>query len=184
MRLFVAVNFPESIKSAILNIQEDLKRSLCDVKWVNSGKFHLTLKFLGETSEDLLENVKQELEKSVKRQGSFEISLKGCGMFPDIHGPKVVWLGIGKGSEELKEIAGRIEAAMEPLGFRKEKRGFKPHLTLGRVRSLQNKTALIKKVIANEKKDAGSIIVEKIDLMQSILHPQGPEYICLKSVLI
>ena len=70
------------------------------------------------------------------------------------------------------------------LGYPKEKREFSAHLTSGRFRSQRNKTDIIKRIISKEKTDLGDFEVKSIDLMQSFLHPTGPEYQCLKSISI
>ncbi|MBN1621091.1 MAG: RNA 2',3'-cyclic phosphodiesterase [Endomicrobiales bacterium] len=184
MRLFIALNIPDDLKNKIADVQNNLKRSLSDVKWVGQRNFHLTLKFLGETPEEKVNDIISSLTNAVSNYGKFQVAFCGTGVFPDIHRPRVVWIGIREGKEKLEALADKIEEEMFLLDFPKEKRKFSAHLTLGRVKSQKNKYSLIKKVIANEKTEAGSHDVLSIDLMQSILHPQGPEYICLKSVYI
>lgn len=184
MRLFIAVNIPDEIKQKISLVQDDLRRALSDIKWVSSDRFHLTLKFLGEVDPKNADSIISGLKEAASGFGQFNMSFMGTGVFPDIHRPRVVWVGIKEGREKLKLLAEKIADAMHLLDFPKEKRGFSAHLTLGRLRSQKNKSSIIKKVIANEKVEAGSCAVKSVDLMQSFLHPTGPEYKCLESVSI
>ncbi|MCB4792847.1 MAG: RNA 2',3'-cyclic phosphodiesterase [Elusimicrobia bacterium] len=186
MRLFIALNIPEKLKEDILFLQSKFKKALADVKWVNKDKFHLTLKFLGETQQDALEDILGCISASIAGLKPFRAAFSGTGVFPNIHRPRVVWVGVNEGKEKLDLIAKELEENLEVLGYPKEKRVFTSHLTLGRFKSEKNKAGLIKLVTENEKAKAeiGSFEVKSIDLMQSILHPEGPEYKCIKSICI
>jgi len=151
------------------------------VKWVGSERFHVTLKFLGEVPESMLPQVYEALSKSVAGSKPFNVSIEGAGAFPDINRPRVIWAGIGSGKQELAAIASKLDENFEPLGFAVEKRPFSPHLTLGRVRSLKNVSALSKIIAPLERTQIGSFSAASVDLMQSILRPEGPQYLCLRS---
>jgi len=181
MRLFVAVNIPEDIKEKISDMQSRLKKALCDVNWAVADKFHLTLKFLGEVEEEVLPSASECIAKSVSGFGKFRITFSGAGAFPCNEKPKVVWAGINEGKKELERLAANIENGLEKLGYKKENRSYSAHLTLGRVRSFQNISALSKKIITLEGFESGGFTVESADLMQSLLRPEGPEYKCLRS---
>lgn len=184
MRLFVAVNIPDEIRESLFAFQNELKMSLADVKWIDKNQFHLTLKFLGDTEENSIENIVNGVSKAVLKLKPFKLSFLKIGVFPDIKRPKVIWAGVGEGKDELRKIAQDIEHNLDALGFQKEKREFSAHLTLGRFRSLKNKEALISKILRKDKIPLGSFEVKSIELIQSILHPCGPEYKCLKSIFI
>lgn len=181
MRLFIAVNIQDEVKEKITGLQARLKRALCDVKWVAGGRFHLTLKFLGEVPEERLPEIYAALSESLLGFQAFKVSVKGAGAFPDIARPKVVWAGITDGALELCALAARLDKNFEKLGFAREKRLFSPHLTLGRVRSVKNISALAKKITALQDVQAGCFTAAGVDLMQSILRPEGPQYLCLRS---
>jgi len=184
MRLFVAVNIPDGPKENILEIQDRLKSALSDVKWVSGDKLHLTLKFLGEVPENEVAGLCPALERSLAGHKAFRVFVSGTGAFPDNSHPRVVWAGITEGSDELVKLAGALDHNLEGLGYKKEKRSFSPHLTLGRVRSSNNISALVKKIIALENEPAGGFEVSSLDLMSSVLDPKGSQYKCLKSISI
>src|SRR5690242_19950978 len=137
MRAFLAIDLPEEIK-AELRRQQAAIRAACagtsrdrEIGWTRPEGVHLTLKFLGETDQ-----VNQVIE-AVGALGPFEkfsVEVKGFGFFPDARRPRVLWTGL-EAPDGLKELAGRVERAVEKLGFAPERRGFTPHLTLARFRS-------------------------------------------------
>ncbi|MHB9154722.1 MAG: RNA 2',3'-cyclic phosphodiesterase [Endomicrobiales bacterium] len=182
MRIFIAVNLPEDVKEQIERVQETLKKTLVDVRWVKKEKFHLTLKFLGEVPEEKAAEVVATLSRASRPRQPFTVALKGLGAFPGLRRPRVVWAGIQEGQSELKAVARDIENELEPLGFQKEKREFSGHLTLGRVRSPQNLSALVKKIASLETVEMGSFSARSIEVMISAPGSGGSTYQCLKSI--
>lgn len=180
MRLFIAVNLEEELKKKIVPFQEELKKTGADVKWVAVENLHLTLKFLGEVTEEKIYSIEQVVVPILKNFSSFEMRLSGFGVFPNFNYPRVIWLGIEESSEKLKMLSEKIEDSLVPLGFDKENRPFTAHLTLGRMRSLKNKQELIKKIVEKKDQEIGIQKVEKIYLMQSFLKPTGPIYTPVK----
>ncbi|OGS47066.1 MAG: 2'-5' RNA ligase [Elusimicrobia bacterium RIFOXYD2_FULL_34_15] len=175
MRLFVAVNISEDSKEKIFNIQTEFKRSSADVKWVEKENLHLTLKFLGEVAEDKLDSVKERIKQSFSGIKRFEICFEYTGAFPTEKFPKVLWIGISKGTVELKDISQKLENSLEELGFEKEKREFSAHLTIGRFRSNFGKEKLFDRI---KKKQIEKITenIKSVFLMKSTLTPKGPIY--------
>jgi len=180
MRLFIAVNLEEELKKKIIPFQEELKKTGADVKWVEVKNLHLTLKFLGEVNEEKVSSIEQVVAPILKDFPSFEMRLSGFGVFPNLNYPRVIWLGIKEGGEQLKILSEKIENSLISLGFPKEDRPFTAHLTLGRVRSAKNKQELIKKIEEKKNEEIGTQKVEKIYLMQSFLKPTGPIYTPVK----
>jgi 2'-5' RNA ligase len=181
MRLFVAVNIPEAVRDKVAEMQSELKKAPCDVKWVDPDKFHLTLKFIGEVEDKDILSISESVACSVSGFGKFKVKVSGSGAFPRNEKPKVIWVGISEGKTELERLASNIGSGLEKLGYKKEERPFSAHLTLGRVRSFKNIAALSEKLAALENADAGSFTVESVDLMQSLLCAEGPEYIVLRN---
>ncbi|MCK4444757.1 MAG: RNA 2',3'-cyclic phosphodiesterase, partial [Thermoplasmata archaeon] len=136
---------------------------------------HLTLKFLGDTSDDLVPEITRVMESSIEGMEPFEILFKGTGAFPNLNRMKVVWIGV-KNIGSMRSIADHLNAELIRYGFKREKRKFSPHLTVGRVKGGRNKHKLAE-VIANwEDEDFGSMEVNRIHLKKSVLSPQGPTY--------
>ena len=176
MRAFIAIELSEEIKKTLFQVQSHLRYSGADVKWVSEENTHLTLKFLGELSEDKIEKVTSILDNIAKNFKTFEISLKDIGAFPKIEFPKVIWVGLDKGAKESAELAARINEALSKIGFAEETRPFAAHLTIGRVRSAKNKLALKEKLLSYNLPPAAYNPISSITLFKSTLTPQGPVY--------
>jgi 2'-5' RNA ligase len=175
MRLFVAVNLPEEIKTRLGAVQDQLRAAQADVSWVRPGNVHLTLKFLGETEEGRLERIQAALGGTARGHAPFAFALTGLGSFGG-RAPRVVWVGVEQGAEPLTRLAEGVEAAMAALGFPREKRGFAAHLTLGRVRSPRNAERLLAALGEWRRELFGSVQVGHVDLMESQLDPRGSIY--------
>ena len=133
MRIFVAVFPPPEIRSTLVDAARRIPVT-GEVRWLRPKNVHLTLKFLGEVSEDDVGRIAGALEPVRDRHEPFEVEPFGFGAFPSARRARIVWAGIGKGSDRLRALAGDMEASLEPLGFEREDRAYVPHLTLGRAR--------------------------------------------------
>ena len=176
LRTFIAVEIDPSHKQKLTHLISALKSSNSDVKWVNETQIHLTLKFLGNIEESKVHEISDTLKSIANNAKEFTITLSNIGTFPNAKRPRVIWVGIDKGKTELKLLASQIETELEKLGFPKENRDFKSHLTLGRVRSpknLQNLTKLLSEVSFQSE---SGIKINKLILFQSTLTPKGAIY--------
>jgi 2'-5' RNA ligase len=184
MRLFIAINLPEEIQKAAVAAQSELKPAGADVRWTSAGHFHFTLKFLGDISPDRVEPALNAMEKALRGFGAFDLVLKGLGVFPDMKKPKVVWMGANDITQACTRLSAVLDDAFEPLGYGRETRPFAAHLTLGRVRSRLHEAALVELINKNQDAAAGTLHVETVELMRSVSTETGPEYTCLKSVVL
>lgn len=182
MRTFIAVGISSEVRERIAQIQVEFKRGDPDVKWVEPKNLHITLKFLGEVSEDKLSGVIEKTRLAVSGISNFKAHLSGLGSFPNPRSPRVVWVGVIEGKEEMKNLSERIEENLSYLGFAKEKREFSAHLTIGRVRSPRGKGKLVKKIEELEKCDLGEFSVDKVLVMESQLSSKGPTYRVVEEV--
>jgi len=176
MRVFIAIELSPEIKDSLSTIQSHLKYSGVDVKWVTTDNIHLTLKFLGDITEETCEKIISVLNGIGKSTRPFEIGIKDIGVFPNINYPRVIWVGLGKGAAESKALAQDIADGILKLGFQKEPRPFAPHLTIGRVRSPKNKEALKEKVSTAQIPVTRPCLASSIALFQSTLSSKGPVY--------
>ncbi|KPK97044.1 MAG: hypothetical protein AMJ95_11240 [Omnitrophica WOR_2 bacterium SM23_72] len=181
MRTFIAIELPEEIKESLARLQDRLKQSQADVKWVKPQNIHLTLKFLGEINEEQLEKITRALEQVCLNRRCFQMCLSTVGAFPKVNFPRVIWVGVEKGASETSEIATDLEEKVSMVEVPKEKRPFSSHITIGRVRSNFNKDKLV-----NDLKTIGSLegkefAVTKLTLFKSTLTPTGPVYEALKT---
>jgi 2'-5' RNA ligase len=145
---------------------------------------HLTVKFLGEISNDQVEKILLCVTRITQSLPGFELKIQSLGCFPHLNRPRVVWLGTQIEGNTLEELVDHIEVSMEELGFEKEKRGFKAHLTLGRVKkklSADEQRTLEDHILSKSQELIGRFEVAEIHLMQSVLRPSGAEYNSLGS---
>ena len=181
LRIFIAVEVqPATTREQIYKILLALRETHADVKWVEKENLHITLKFLGETPEEKLPEIKKMLENLLADKKKFNISLGRIGAFPDTAHPRVIWLGVSEGSRNVGEIAKGIDAQLHAMGFCEEKRAFSSHITLGRVRGskhLKNLTDKIEALNHSTDETAGRFVVNHISIMESKLSPRGPEYV-------
>lgn len=184
MRVFVALELPSAIKEAAVTIQRELMTSKAAIGWVRAEGMHLTLKFLGEVSPSQLPRIEEALRSAVEGTGPLKISVRGIGVFPNSKNPRVVWLGILPDDDRLLQLQKRIDRALEMTGFPPEERGFRPHLTLGRIKSSCGLDELMKAVTAQDQFLAGDCMLEELHLIQSELRKEGAVYTKLWSVAL
>ncbi len=178
-RAFIAVDI-EPEQGLVTQLRE-LASSRADLKVVKPGLMHVTLKFLGDTEESLVDEIAQRMADSAKGVSPFRIRLTGMGAFPSMSNIRVVWVGI-KDGDQLGEMARRLDASFGDMGFGREKKGFVPHLTLARARSGQNMGIVQEMLKRNAATDFGSYPVDKILLKKSVLSPQGPAYSVVREI--
>jgi 2'-5' RNA ligase len=181
MRAFIAIEISEEIRNSLGRIQGRLRYAGADVKWVDEKNIHLTLKFLGEISEEKRKKVESAIDAVAGRTKPFGISVKDTGAFPKMEYPRVIWAGLDNGADEARALAEDIDGELSGIGFQKETRPFAAHLTIGRVRSPKNLRQLAEKLAGCQKAEAGSQTVGSIALFQSTLTPSGSIYTKLHS---
>jgi 2'-5' RNA ligase len=133
VRTFVAIFPPQRVRQALFRAAYDLPAGK-DFRLISPEKLHVTLKFLGDVVEDTLGQVKQALEPLSERHEPFEVGTSGFGAFPSERKARILWAGVGEGSESLRAVAQSVEDLLQPAGFAREQRPYVPHLTLGRAR--------------------------------------------------
>jgi 2'-5' RNA ligase len=181
LRVFVAVDFPDGeAKRKVMEVQEALCETGADLKPVEPGNLHITLRFLGEVERGLVERIKMELSEI--RFQPFNVLFEGVGVFPDLRRINVVWIGIVEGNTELVDLYGKINRALGRCGLPPERRGFSPHLTVARVRSGRNIERLSRRVVELGGLRIGGFEVDSFRLKKSTLTPSGPIYSTLLEV--
>jgi|SRR5579862_1212747 2'-5' RNA ligase len=174
MRLFVAMNIPEDVRSAIGALVATLRPACRNARWVRIESLHVTLKFIGETSPEKTDAIRTALA-SIPFRAPIPITFRGLGFFPDERRPHVLWAGIKAGAE-LAALAGAVETAVEPLGIPHEAREFSPHLTLARLQTPRVLESFQDAVKNAGRLSFGRATVEEFHLYQSVLKPGGAEY--------
>ena len=177
MRTFLAIELPEEIRKEIANIQDHLKKNIHGViTWVRPERIHLTLKFFGNISGDDVVNISRVVENSVAGVRPFSLSVKAVGVFPDVMRPRVVWLGINGDVVPLLRLQKVMDQGFEDYGFKREERPFRPHLTLGRIKSPKGMIGLAAAVEKGGDFVAGEFKAERLTLFGSDLTAGGAIY--------
>jgi RNA 2',3'-cyclic 3'-phosphodiesterase len=175
MRTFIAIEIPSEIKSALAALQTDLRRAGADVSWTKLENMHLTLNFLGEVDEGRIGEVEKACVSSAAEIQPFTLSLNGTGVFPNARQPRVLWAGLGGEIEKAVEMRRLLEERLALIGFEPEAKDYRPHLTIGRVKS-NRKTRELLALADGHRLPALSFVVTEIVLMKSDLRPEGAEY--------
>jgi len=178
MRTFIAIEIPEPIKAELAKLQTELRRTGAEVGWTNADNIHLTLRFLGEIEEGQLDGVKQLCIETTIGVQPFTLRLEATGYFPNFRQPRVLWVAIGGEIEVAAQLQNRLEAGLIALGFDREDKPFKPHLTIGRVKSGKNVKQLVAKADMYPLPEL-SFEVDELVLFKSELHPAGACYTVL-----
>lgn len=181
VRSFVAVDLDEpTIREKITNVQHGLEETKAQLKLVDPGILHLTLRFLGEIPQATVDRIKEAMDEVLF--SPFELEFSGMGVFPNPNRINVVWIGMKKGLEELKQIFQQLEPKIRQLGISPDNKGFSPHLTVARVRSAANRAALAEYVSSMRDAEFGKMPVNVVRLKKSTLTPKGPIYTTIHEV--
>ncbi len=188
VRAFIAIELPNSVKSTLSQLQDNLKQSgYAPVKWVDPHSIHLTLKFLGNIAAGTIPEVTKAISEAARGIAPLRLELGEPGVFPNLRAPRVVWVGLGGEIATLSVIQENIESALIPFGFPPERRAFSPHLTLGRVRercSAEERRRLGETVASLKVDTRLSFTVDSLSLMRSRLTREGAFYSRLASVAL
>jgi 2'-5' RNA ligase len=182
IRSFLAIELPPTIAKGIERVQQDLKQSRADVKWVEPSRIHLTLKFFGNIDEEACDEIMDAVGEAASEVKPFGLAVKGLGAFPNMRNPRVIWVAVEDGGGMLNPLQGAVEERLQARGYPREERRFKPHLTLGRVRSGRGKPELLERMENRFEADLGEFRVERLVLFKSDLRPTGPIYTELRAL--
>lgn len=181
IRTFIAIELSDKVCKKIQGIQSELKPLIkARVSWSKLENIHLTLKFLGDVSLDKVDSVKEELQKVSRKHSPFKMSIGGIGTFPNFRRPRVIWIGVNRGSKQVIQLAESVEKAMTKLGFSEERHSFTPHLTLGRIKQRVNLEDIETKLEKYDKPNIPIVQVDRLGLIKSELRPKGAVYTTLQ----
>jgi len=173
LRTFVAVEIDEAVRRAAAEMVDELRSAAADVTWVAPHNMHLTVKFLGDVAAEKIPQVCHSVAQAVAEVQPFALQLCGVGAFPNAARPRTVWLGTEAGRQELAVVAERIEEALKKLGFAREGRAFRGHLTLGRVRRPSPALAALANLLKQHAEfEAGIAAIDGVAVFSSQLGPK------------
>lgn len=177
VRTFVAVEINKGVRDRATKLIAALAHTTADVTWVESQNLHFTLKFLGNVHEREIPEVCDAVADAVAGLNPFELEVCGAGAFPNAARPRTIWLGTAEGTEAMRVLHGRVEAALAELGYREEHRRFTPHLTIGRVRGTGPEIAELGAMLEPHRELlVGRITVGHVTTFASTLTREGPQY--------
>ncbi|AFK17866.1 RNA 2',3'-cyclic phosphodiesterase [Haloferax mediterranei ATCC 33500] len=176
MRLFLAIDLPSSLSEDVAAVQE-LLSDADSLQFTDPEQAHVTLKFLGETSPDRLDEVEDAVEDALDAAAvdPFDASVGGLGVFPSLDYIRVIWTGVTDGADEMTRLHEALERETTALGFDAEDHEFSPHITLARMNDARWK-AHVRRVVEQEAPTIGTFRVREVRLKKSELGPNGPEY--------
>ncbi|MCC6380902.1 MAG: RNA 2',3'-cyclic phosphodiesterase [Dehalococcoidia bacterium] len=179
VRLFVACEVPDDVKDAIGDVIMTLRgRSGSAVRWIRPEGVHVTLKFLGEVPVKQLPAIKLAIQEAVVGHSPFDLEFSSIGTFGGREGLRIMWVGIAGDVLRLEALVRAVNAALAVVGFEPERRPFRPHLTLGRVRDEipTRQRAEIEVAVGKMDVPPSGWRTTHVSLMRSRLTPQGAAY--------
>lgn len=176
LRAFVAIELPENIQDAIRELQRSFAFHRLDIRWVKPVNLHLTVKFLGNVHASDIETFGRVLSGTAANHPVFDLRPQGVGIFPNIRRPRIIWTGIAGQTTVLRSVWKSVENALVPLGFTAEKRPYRGHLTIGRVKTHMDQGRLVNALRAHQDFASESFSVKRLVMFKSELGPSGPVY--------
>ncbi len=175
VRTFICLQLPEFARDRLASTQARLRESGAQVSWVKPHNIHLTLKFLGSVPAERLREVVRAVQRAAVPAQPIPLELTVLGCFPNRRAPRVVWAGLNRIPEQLRNLQQRVERELVATGFPAESRPFSPHFTLGRVRSGRNVRKLVAAMQA-ERLEPLRFEAAEVVVMASRLHASGALY--------
>ncbi|HET7393063.1 MAG TPA: RNA 2',3'-cyclic phosphodiesterase [Candidatus Binatia bacterium] len=181
IRAFIGVQIASEVRARISQAIAQLAAEISGIRWVREENFHFTLKFLGLVEEPQIEPIGNALAQAIHPFRRFTISAKCLGVFPDIKRARILWVGLE--GNDMAALAKSVESVLEPVGFPRENRIFRPHLTVGRWRHPMESQQELGGTFKRWKNvEFGESAVDEVVLFQSVLKPDGAVYRPLKAV--
>lgn len=185
IRAFVALSLTPDTRRRLVGAQDQLGDEQRRIKWVSYENLHLTMKFLGEVSPEVLKSVSDAVRTAATLSPVASFTVRGLGVFPPRGTPRVIWAGVEERIPTLLDLQEKLEDGLGALGIAREKKRFSPHVTLGRVRSKPpldkgRAAGWIARVEAFLERNADSVfgeeVIREIAVIRSHLGPKGPRY--------
>jgi 2'-5' RNA ligase len=180
VRTFLGLDPGKPIRDRLVSLQENLARAGVEVKWVEPDNLHVTLLFLGEVGMEDVPKVCAAVAEGASQEEAFAMTVEGTGCFPNPRRPRVLWVGVGQGMQEVCNLHDRLEGPLLDLGcYRREERSYTPHITLGRVKSDRPTDGLTAALAKYAAWKGGQTQVREVLVLSSELTSHGPVYTVL-----
>jgi RNA 2',3'-cyclic 3'-phosphodiesterase len=185
-RLFVAIPIPAPVRDAVTALVDGVRKAgdpaIRDVRWVRLDGLHLTVRFLGPTEEEHVADVAAAVDQTARRVAPFDVVIAGGGAFPSVARPRALWLGVAEGVNELAATAAALDDALAEVGWPRDERPYRAHLTLARSDGVRSGPAVARRLI-----DAAAAVrepfrAESLVLFESISGGGPARYVPLHEV--
>ena len=179
-RLFAAIKVhpSEAFLARYFTLQKNLKKE--KIKWVDPGNIHITLKFFGETPDHHIPDISVALKQAAQEITPFEYNINNTGIFGSSYNPRLIWFGIDP-QEGIIQLSESILSTLEQIGIEKDRQNFVPHLTIARIKMLEDKQFFQKVIDKNRECFIQKEEVNEFYLLESQLSPKGPKYSIIDS---
>ena len=181
LRLFIAIDLPLEIEEKLKLLLENISSLFTGIKWVSAKQLHITLVFLGEQKESLLKNFTGIIEEIAVEKNCFEIELGKIEAFPNLQNPKVLFIPVVLGKEQIGSLVRILAERFVQMGIKLENREYHAHLTLGRVKKGNAVNEAVESLKNSLPEKLGTIKVNRIILYQSLFEKTEVHYKKLES---
>ena len=175
-RFFIAFHLPSGITRYLMQVGQQLRRELPPrvVRWVRPKNMHLTLRFMGDTKTDLIRPISDQLTQIAARSAPATLQLSELGYFPNANRPNVMWAGVSGDTAQLATMRIEIDQMLDQFGFKRDRFGFTPHLTLCYFKKGVSKRP--KQLPAKLALKQHAFTLNSFSLVRSERLPDGPRY--------
>jgi RNA 2',3'-cyclic 3'-phosphodiesterase len=179
-RIFIAIDISDETRRQVSHYITDLRAAFPNVRagWDKPEKLHLTVKFLGDLNEIQLDNLIEAVNATVKQISEFGIGISKTGVFPSKKNARILWLGIEDENGSMQKLNEILETECERKGFAREKRNFKAHLTIARLREPHKSKALVERHLQNDF-ESDEFEVAELVVYESLLQKSGSVYLII-----
>ena len=184
IRTFIALELPPAVFSLLHKVQQDLKRINIRARWVRPENIHITLNFLVDINPGDIDKIGVAMTAAAIEFPSVTLTVRGIGVFPGIKRPRVIWVGLGGDIRSLLSLQSRLEQELAGAGFPKDKRAFKAHLTLGRIKQSAGPAVNRQMISEYATLSSDEFSCNQVILFKSDLKPSGAVYSKLKQTRI
>lgn len=199
IRAFLAVELTDDLRRSVALVQQEVRRRIegagrrgSRITWVKPAALHLTIKFLGDTGEEMVEPLREALTQALGGRRELSVPLERVGGFPRAQSPRVLWVGPGEEWERSEDCAEAVawqrsvDEGCRPFGFAPETKSFSPHLTIARIKEGERQVgqALANSGLLDRPLEMGHLVLNGLSLIKSELRPEGPSYTKLWAVQV
>ncbi len=183
MRCFLAIELPSEVIRHLSQLSANLRHCAVKASWVRPEHMHLTLRFLGDITDDQAEGITKFLHQSLEGARPFPLLTQAVGAFPNVRRPSVMWAGVGPLTGPLETVQAHCEHAAQHAGLAPDPKPFHPHITLARIKDHRPPVDLTQAIERERTFTAGEFTVRGVSLFSSELTPRGPNHARLEEFL-